>query len=118
MTTYHRHQTIEARRWVPATPRNAAAGERAWQRIVAWVKASGGEARYEHDDSPSKDAPLNRIAVRGDGGWYYAYPGDYVIREATTFEAFTKGDPGGMPRVLRRFRVMSPEEFADEGWQQ
>lgn len=77
MTRYRSKPTeCEAMQW----PRWGARSFDVGHRIIEWVNANGGEARYEPAISPedcvAHDGHAARIAIRTADSWVYAAPGD------------------------------------------
>jgi hypothetical protein len=57
--------------------------------VVAWVKANGGDARYEPSEINGSTHvirwPTPSIAVRTPDGWAYAAPGDWITKTSDGF---------------------------------
>lgn len=88
------------------------------ERIVAWVNANGGEARYEpewiwrgEDSSNGRRVPP-RIAVRTINGWAYAAPGHYIVMGSAWFVSSPYDPSAGLsgPKV-RDFYPCDPATF-------
>ena len=89
-------------------------------KIVAWVNANGGEARYEpergsYEVAGRTDTEIgftervdgSHIAVRTSQGWAYAKPGDRIVMGDTSVHV--RGRYGDNLEVRREFTV-SPVE--------
>ena len=95
------------------------------KKIVEWVNANGGEARYEpsYDPGPpgasftSARNPAHGpcIAVRTKDGWKHASPGWYVVMGTATFEVWEK-NRSPENSWIRDFYPCDPETF-ERRWQ-
>lgn len=103
---------VEAMQW-PVSAGMERARERWAERIVAWVKANGGEARYEDTHYGSHGHHESRIGVRTINGWAYAAPGHYVVKGEATFLVNDPDNVGGpgIIRQVRDFYPCDPETF-------
>lgn len=87
-------------------------------RIVNWVNASGGEARYEPSgrgylDGIIQDIPA-RIAVRTINGFQYCYPGEYMVMGRAWFDTRPEHTTGNAK--TRDFYPRNPETF-EKRWE-
>jgi hypothetical protein len=78
-------------------------------KIVAWVNANGGEARYESVLDPDTDNYSLRIAIsQADGTDAYAKPGDWIAMNREVIDYRIHEDSGlDLPVTRIEFRVSS-----------
>lgn len=121
----------EARRW--SRPDGTGAGPETLrqiaERIVDWVNANGGEARYEELTKAPADWDVKdrapRIAARtiNGNGWAYAASGHYIIKGTAHFDVPHGSGPDADFHDCLDFYPCDPETFekrweplADDKW--
>ena len=109
MSTYVRTETVEAMQWLGYASPNVPGSSRSAEAIVAWVKAHGGEARYEPTSANAQRQGLSApLQIRTSTGWAYAAPGDAIVMGAWVNIV--------RPDKYRAFSVVPAAEWAAQGW--